>query len=80
MVILGGGYSIVQLLIEDVSGLSFEDYMKNVLEPLGMNNSTFNVTPAVMSKSTPYDENAKKISMIYFAEQAAAVYKQLLLI
>ncbi|WP_199525416.1 serine hydrolase [Pseudoalteromonas sp. bablab_jr011] len=70
----GGGYSIVQLLIEDVSGLSFEDYMqKNVLKPLGMNNSTFNVTPAVMSKSaTPYDENAKKTSMIYFAEQAAA--------
>lgn len=70
----GGGYSIVQLLIEDVSGMNFEDYMQqNVLIPLGMNNSTFEVTTDEMEKSaTPYDENGVETTMVYFAEKAAA--------
>jgi CubicO group peptidase (beta-lactamase class C family) len=38
----GGGTTIVQLLIEDLTGESFEAWMqKNVLKPLGMNESTF---------------------------------------
>ena len=38
----GGGYLILQKLIEDVSGDSFENYMQRILfEPLGMMNSTF---------------------------------------
>jgi CubicO group peptidase (beta-lactamase class C family) len=38
----GGGYTLLQLLIEEVSGQSFNDYMKSrVLEPLGMTRSTF---------------------------------------
>lgn len=38
----GAGYTILQLIIEEVTGQSFQDYMtQEVLEPLGMNNSTF---------------------------------------
>lgn len=38
----GGGTTIVQLLIEDITGEHFEDWMqKNVLMPLGMSASTF---------------------------------------
>ncbi len=38
----GAGYTILQLLIEEISGLSFQEYMtKAVFEPLGMENSTF---------------------------------------
>lgn len=38
----GGGTTIVQLLIEDITGQSFSDWMqKNVLHPLGMFDSTF---------------------------------------
>ena len=38
----GGGYSIVQLLIEDVTGISFPDFMnERVLGPAGMTRSTF---------------------------------------
>ena len=38
----GGGYTLLQLLIEEVSGLSFEAYMqKTVFEPLQMEHSTF---------------------------------------
>lgn len=70
----GGGYSVVQLLIEDVSGMSFEAYMQqNVLAKLGMHGSTFEVTTAEIEKSaTPYDEDGEETTMVYFAEQAAA--------
>lgn len=38
----GGGYALVQLLIEDVAGRSFAEVAETlVLEPLGMNGSTF---------------------------------------
>ena len=38
----GGGYTILQLLIEDVSGMSFSSFMKaQILSPLKMNSSSF---------------------------------------
>lgn len=38
----GGGYTLLQLVIEEVSGESFDIYMRRaVLQPLGMSRSTF---------------------------------------
>jgi CubicO group peptidase (beta-lactamase class C family) len=38
----GGGFTILQLLIEEVSGRSFNDYLRaRILEPLGMSSSTY---------------------------------------
>ena len=38
----GAGYTILQLLIEEISGQSFQEYMtETVLDPLGMKSSTF---------------------------------------
>ena len=38
----GGGYTIVQQMVVDVTGQNFPDYMRNaVLTPLGMSESTF---------------------------------------
>jgi len=38
----GGGYTLMQLLIEEISGRPFNDYMNEaVFKPLGMNRSTF---------------------------------------
>ncbi|MGB3517090.1 MAG: serine hydrolase domain-containing protein [Elainellaceae cyanobacterium] len=38
----GGGYTVLQLLIEEITQQSFADYMADaVLQPLEMNNSTF---------------------------------------
>ncbi|PHQ95981.1 MAG: serine hydrolase [Pseudoalteromonas sp.] len=70
----GGGYSVVQLLIEDVSGMAFEDYMQQyVFKPLNMKDSTFNITKKVIKKSaTPYDNSGKVTGMVYFNEKAAA--------
>ncbi|OEJ99905.1 serine hydrolase domain-containing protein [Roseivirga misakiensis] len=42
----GGGYLIIQLLIEELSGLSFADYVqKHVFEPLQMIRSTYDYRP-----------------------------------
>jgi CubicO group peptidase (beta-lactamase class C family) len=38
----GGGYTMLQMMIEDVSGMSFNAYMtSHVFDPLGMTRSTF---------------------------------------
>lgn len=43
----GGGTSVLQLLIEEVSGRSFADYVRAaVLEPLGAGEATFDLAPA----------------------------------
>ncbi|WP_108810884.1 serine hydrolase [Sphingorhabdus sp. Alg231-15] len=44
----GGGYTILQLVIEEVSGLSFADHMKQrIFEPLGMTRTTFDHSDAI---------------------------------
>jgi CubicO group peptidase (beta-lactamase class C family) len=43
----GGGYTLLQLIVEEVSGQSFNDYMRSaVIVPLGMTRSTYNVAGA----------------------------------
>lgn len=43
----GGGYTLLQLLIEEVTDRPFADYMRtDILAPLGMANSTFAPDPA----------------------------------
>ena len=57
----GGGYAILQLLIEEVSGESFEGFMQRVIfRPLGMVHSSYNWTPAEGSTlATFYDVDSK---------------------
>ena len=44
----GGGYTLLQLVIEEVSGLSFADHMKqSVFQPLGMTRTTFDHSEAI---------------------------------
>lgn len=41
----GGGYSVLELLVEEVSGESFTDYIqREIFDPLGMENVTFTDT------------------------------------
>ena len=70
----GGGYSVIQLLIEDVSGQSFNEFMTSkVFIPLGMTSTTFEVNEDLMlSSATPYDKDGKATSMVYFTATAAA--------
>jgi CubicO group peptidase (beta-lactamase class C family) len=70
----GGGYTLLQLLIEEVTGRTFADYMRDeVLRPLGMTSSSFALTPEVLAASSlAYDELGEEMGTPRFAEQAAA--------
>jgi CubicO group peptidase (beta-lactamase class C family) len=73
----GGGTTITQLIVTDVSGLPYETYMmKNVLKPIGMLNSSFAQPPVAPAKklATGYTLEGKEIEGKYhiYPEQAAA--------
>lgn len=69
----GGGYMLVQLVIEKVTGQAFETYVREaVFEPLGMETSAFAWTPALRADAaTPYDDG-EPVPYFRYAGQAAA--------
>lgn len=73
----GGGYSLLQLLVEDVSGQPFADYMEEaVFEPLGMNRSTFRAgAPGAENLAEFFDsDGAPAEHFRYTAAAAASLY------
>ena len=70
----GGGYSILQLIIEEVSGETFADYMqKNIFKPLKMKRTSFKIDKKILKKSAKaYDEEENEIPLRLFNAQAAA--------
>ena len=68
----GGGYSLAQLLVEQLTGRPFTDYMQaEVLEPLGMTASSFHWSRTAAT-ARPHDAHGRQIGDFAFAEQAAA--------
>lgn len=69
----GGGYAILQLLIEEVSGEPFESYMQRVVfRPLRMERSTFNWQPDSGSTlATFYDTDSKPTPHVRYSAVAA---------
>jgi CubicO group peptidase (beta-lactamase class C family) len=74
----GGGTTITQLIVTDVTGLPYHDYMKkNVLDPMGMKASTYMQPPVGTDSSllaTGYkaDGTPVKGKFHIYPEQAAA--------
>ena len=70
----GGGYSVLQLIIEEVTGDSFMHYMDTaVVLPIGMHNSSFNIDESIRSQSSlEYNKRGRQIPFELFTEQAAA--------
>lgn len=70
----GGGYTMLQLIIEEVTGQLFEDYMQEaVLNPLGMTNSSYKIDDKIMAQaSLEYNNMGKKIPYEVFTAKAAA--------
>ena len=66
------GYAILQMVIEDVSGMSFEAFMRgSVLEPLGLTDSMFVWDDdAGLKLATPYDEEGNVVEHFRYADQA----------
>ena len=72
----GGGTTISQLILMDVTGMRYEDYMKKeVLQPIGMTNSFYNQPPPAGTKNlaTAYNSGiAVKGKYHIYPEQAPA--------
>lgn len=72
----GGGTTISQLMLEDITGKKYAVWMeKNILKPLGMKNSSFRQPPADTSNlATGYYGNAVPVNGKFhvYPEQAAA--------
>jgi CubicO group peptidase (beta-lactamase class C family) len=69
----GGGYLLLDLLMEEISGESAADYLdKAVLAPLGMKNSTFHgLQTGTPHWAQPYDENALPLPRYQFIHKSA---------
>ncbi|UOB95218.1 D-alanyl-D-alanine carboxypeptidase [Bacillus wiedmannii] len=69
----GIGYTILQLVIEEVIGIPFERYMgKQIMEPLGMKSNSFRQTPDNSNLSKAYGYFGQEIPNYQYTEQAAA--------
>lgn len=74
----GGGTTITQLIVTDVTGLPYDEYMqKNVLDPMGMKSSSYKQPPVGIDTSllaTCYKADGAPVKGKYhvYPEQAAA--------
>jgi CubicO group peptidase (beta-lactamase class C family) len=70
----GGGYTILQLIVEEVTGRNFEEYMQQeILNPLGMTNSSFTIDEKILKNSSKeYNQFEREIGFELFTAKAAA--------
>jgi len=70
----GGGFTVLQLMVEEVSGRDFSEYMgRSVLGPLGMERSTFDYRDIDdRDVATPYGIMGRKLRRREFTALAAA--------
>lgn len=70
----GGGFALLQLVIEEITGEKYRDYIKKeILIPLGINENTdFNLTPKIEHLvATGYNLEGKPNEYYYFIESDA---------
>ena len=69
----GGGFCVLELLIEELSGQDFTGFMgEEVLKPLGMNDSTFEIAGDAMPRvAQPYDEELSPMPLYRINGKAA---------
>ena len=70
----GGGYTILQLIIEEVTGRPFSEFMRDeVLLPVGMVRSSFEWLPCLQpATACAYDREGRRLPNFLFAAKAAA--------
>jgi len=68
-----GGYTLLQLVIEEVTGEPFAAYIeRTIFEPLGMADSGYEWTPELQAVvATPYDENGNRWPQYQYVEQGS---------
>ena len=68
----GGGYLILQLIVEEVSGMSFADWTQQaVFNPLGMQRANYSYIGKLDNASKSYDASGKLVTSYQYAAAAA---------
>jgi len=68
----GGGYTVLQLAVEEVTGRTFADFLaESVLTPLGMSDSSYAQSPPAEA-ATPHGADGDALPWYGFTELAAA--------
>jgi CubicO group peptidase (beta-lactamase class C family) len=68
----GGGYLVLQLLVEEVTGKTFPDFMKeSFFEPLDMSRSTYEYLGPLENTSRSYDAAGEPATMYQYAAASA---------
>ena len=68
----GGGYLILELVVEEVTGLGFDDYMQQaVFEPLGMSRATYDYLGAQDNIAGSYDRQGEPAPIYQYAAKGA---------
>lgn len=70
----GGGFTMLQLILEEVTGQKFEAYMQaEILNPLGMKHSSYTIDDTILKDSSlEYNNFGARIDFELFTAQAAA--------
>lgn len=68
----GGGYLVLQAIVEDVTGMGFAEWMQHtVFGPLGMHRSSHAYIGSLDNASTSYDSTGKQSASYQYAAAAA---------
>jgi CubicO group peptidase (beta-lactamase class C family) len=68
----GGGYLILELLVEEVSGRPFDAFMRDaVFQPLGMSRSTYDYLGDIEGSAKSYDRSGRPAPIYRHASKAA---------
>lgn len=68
----GGGYLMLELLVEEVSGERFETFMERaILQPLGMTRSSYRYLGDVQNSAHSYDVEGRPVATYRYASNAA---------
>lgn len=68
----GGGYLVLELLIEEVSGVPFETFVtQEILQPLDMSRSGYADLATIPNSAKSYDEDGRPVPVVRFASKAA---------
>ena len=68
----GGGYLMLELLVEEVSGEPFETFVtREILQPLGMSRSGYADLAAITNSAKSYDVAGRPVQVVRYASRAA---------
>lgn len=70
----GGGYTLLQLVVEEITGQTYSEFMKNeILNPLDMNDSLYALqSDEVRNLAVGYEQTGEAYPILSFRELAAA--------